>query len=814
MTPEELDRLAISLRAGDYNLLLGAAVSLGSKNANGIDLPLGGELRDELCDLKGARKSNSLQRVYGLLDESEIATHITERFVGCVPGPALQALPSFIWRRIFTLNIDDALEAAYGQAESYQTPLVRNFRDLYEEVRSNAEVPIIHLHGYARQPAEGYVFSREEYIGIIKSANPWSNILAQSLAVDPFIIMGSSLDEVDLDYFLSMRSQSSARADRGPSILVEPFGDVVTQHECEKRGLVLFPGTAEEFISFLAERVVNRPRPYELVPANDRELFNDDFTTVEVSAFFSDFERVPAAAAVDTHDARFFFGHPPTWSDMTLQYDVSRSSANAIFTEVQKGLDGDSDKKVVFLSEVTGSGKTTIMRRVAFDFARQGVTVISALPNSRLDPGPSAKLINSIAGRCLVVVDNLADQVYALEGILKDLTKNDVVFLVGERAYRRRFVMEALSGFKIKIANLTRLSRNEVTQLISTYQAVGLAGNDALLSGQEKAVRSLQADPIAVACCRLMNNFHPLDRIVDSILKEATAFDRKRYLCAAIAQFCSPGGVRFSIIVQVGGGAGANGQFNANHPLPLGFSEERARTYVVPLNGTLGQRVLEICSERHPNEVFDAYVSLARGLAPWVSRKTIRQRTSEAKVSGRLFDIDQVVNKFLGERSREFFDEVHDEWQWNSRYWEQMALLRLSEAQSLGLESFEARDLLELAVQHGRHATAIERHPLTLTTLAKVILASISIASLYQERLFTEAMSNLRDAISIERGRSRISVQPYVVMFRGFVNLPGSVSAPSIEVAHVRGHINDAKRLFARDREVMEIVDQLEKRLG
>lgn len=813
MTSEELDRLAISLRAGDYNLLLGAAVSLGSQNGSGVDLPLGGQLRDELCDLKGAKKSNSLQRVYGLLSESEITTHITERFSGCVPGPALRAIPSFIWRRIFTLNVDDALEAAYRTADAYQVPLVRNFPDLYDEARSNAEVPIIHLHGFTQRPNDGYVFSREEYLGIIKTANPWTTILAQSLAVDPFIIMGSSLDEVDIDYFLSMRSQASARADRGPSILVEPYGDIVTEHECQKRGLILFPGSAEDFVNFLTKEVVNRPRPYELVPTDDRRLFEDKFSTIEVSAFFSDFERVPAATATDTHDARFFFGHPPTWSDMALQYDVSRPAANAIVKEIQQRFQGGRSGKVVFLSEVTGSGKTTVLRRIAFDLARQGVTVLSALPNGRLDPGPSAKMINNISGRCLVIVDNLADQVYAVEGILKDLTKDDVVFLTAERSYRRRFITEALSDSNVKTVNLSSLNRNELNQLIETYQSVGLAGNEALLNRRDQAVSALQRDPIAVACCRLMNNLHPLDRIVDSILKEATAFDRKRYVCAAIAQFCSPGGVRHSIIVQVGGGAGANGQFSANHPLPLGYSEERARTYVVPLNGTLGQRVLEVCSERFPDEVFETYVSLARALSAWVSKKALRQRTPEARLSGRLFDVDQVVEKFLKGKAADFFDEVQDKWQWNSRYWEQMALLKLAEAQAIGLTAPAARDHLEIAVQHGRHAKAIERHPLTLTTLAKVILASISGPNLYQERLFVEAMENLRDAISLEKGRSRISVQPYVVMFRGFINLLNSIEVPSSEISQVRTYLSDAKRLFVRDREVIEIVSHLETKL-
>lgn len=115
MTPDQLDRAAISLRAGDYNLLLGAAASLGSTNGDGSPLPLADQLRLELCALEGAKTGNSLQRIYQTL-------------------------------------------AAYAEADAYQIPDTKNFRDPHEDVRDNSKVPIIHLHGFAQRPQDGYSF--------------------------------------------------------------------------------------------------------------------------------------------------------------------------------------------------------------------------------------------------------------------------------------------------------------------------------------------------------------------------------------------------------------------------------------------------------------------------------------------------------------------------------------------------------------------------------------------------------------------------------------------------------------------------------
>ena len=596
----------MSLKAGEYSLLLGAAASLGSKNAAGQDIPLADDYRVELCKLKGAKTSHALQRVYQTLDEHEVAQHVTARFSGCRPGPVLKTIPSFIWRRIYTLNIDDALEAAYAEGDPYQTLVTRNYRDRYEEGSSRAEIPLIHLHGYVQKPDDGYVFSREAYLNIIKTANPWMVVLSQSLSVDPFIIMGSSLDEVDLDFFLSLRSQATARSDRGPSILIEPNGDSITARECDRLGLIRFPGTAEEFMGYLSSEVSQRPRPADLIAPDDKSLFPADIEISDIAEFFSDFERIPQAVAVDSHDARFFFGNPPSWSDLTLQYDVAREGTNTIFQAIAAVFDGRSEDRLLVVADQTGIGKTTIIRRVAFDFARQGVTVLSCYPTSRLEPRSTASMLNRIVGRTVVLVDNLAEHVYTVETIMSLLTKKDIVFLCAERSYRRKFLADALSGTDWKSLRIPDISRTEIHQLIDTYFQAGLLGDDALIKRPDSAISSLQKDPIAIAACRIQNNLRPLDKIIASLLGEITAFEKRRYLTAALSQYCGNSGVRMSVLSAAAGGFGINQQFNAIRPLPLGFSD-KSNNYVVPLNTTLGNRVLEMA--RSPRKRYIMFLS-------------------------------------------------------------------------------------------------------------------------------------------------------------------------------------------------------------
>src|SRR5690606_23254227 len=140
---------------------------------------------------------------------------------------------------IFTFNIDDALEAAYkNEPHAKQLPRTINYSSSYETVPSKLSVHVVHLHGWVRLPLDGYVFSLTDYAKVAQNLNPWMHVLSELLATESFIISGTSLTESDLEYYLSHRSPSTARQDRGPSILVEPFPDAVTRKDCEKYGLI------------------------------------------------------------------------------------------------------------------------------------------------------------------------------------------------------------------------------------------------------------------------------------------------------------------------------------------------------------------------------------------------------------------------------------------------------------------------------------------------------------------------------------------------------------------------------------------------
>ena len=111
----DIQQIRDTLLVGRYSLFLGAGPNFGGKDGRGRDMPLSDDLRKELVALKNLKQTSSLARAYALLTQGEIDTYVTERFTNCTPNAATLMLPKFLWKRIYTLNVDDCLEKAFRQ---------------------------------------------------------------------------------------------------------------------------------------------------------------------------------------------------------------------------------------------------------------------------------------------------------------------------------------------------------------------------------------------------------------------------------------------------------------------------------------------------------------------------------------------------------------------------------------------------------------------------------------------------------------------------------------------------------------------------
>ena len=421
---------------------------------------------------------------------------------------------------------------------------------------------------------------------------------------------------------------------------------------------MLYPGTAEQFLSDLLEHVPHRPTPIELIPKETRNLLPPDLSDVEKLAFASDFELIPGIVSSDSEVSRFFYGNTPTWQDLASNKDVGRPISATITQQITDFFADPGSGPTIFLVEDrTGSGKSTVIRRIMFELAKQGIVALNCLATSSIEPIQTAFSIDLIDDPVAIMIDDFADQVIAINELIGCLTKKDVVFVCAERIYRRNYIEQAMGGISYAKFGSLRLREIDADRLIERYRGFGLLGSPDLGKKRRKQefVASIRSDPIAIACCRILNDLRPLNRIVDSLIEQTPEQDLKRYLITALAHYCFRSGVRYSVLrfamrSAVGGGVWGQ-QFIGGHQMPLILSDQGRGEFVLPENSTLASSILQRMADQNKEILLSVFVDLANSIAPRVNPEQIRRRAPEARLAARLFDYDQVVAPFLGERS-------------------------------------------------------------------------------------------------------------------------------------------------------------------
>lgn len=804
------DLVGPSLKAGRYNLLLGAGVSLDS--ISGIPsekCPSAGTLRNILQrELPDVRDGSSLNRLFRAMTDEQTESLITKRFSLCQPGPSVEAITKFRWRRIFTLNVDDALEAAYdkNKATALQSYVPFNYIDAYEDLRELDVVPIIHLHGWAQRPQDKYIFDIKEYMGSVSNHNLWARNLASFIRSEPFFVIGSSLEEPDLTYFMSDRFNVEHRSDRAPSILVEYYPDKTTEKDCAEYKMALFPGDALSFLKDLNDRFPARPTVHDTVRDNLGDWANLEVDAHSLSEFNADFERVPnKKISGDDGGTNFAYGYRPTWIDIQNERDVPRQELVSLFSQVTKS----TGATIPIISGGAGSGKTTLLTRLAWNIAQAGNTCLWIRAVGRIRVESATKILNALPGNVFVFVDNLADNIREVIAIRRSLPSKRIVFVGAERTYRLSHVVRIAGNAFIQNHPLGPIGDLE-EPLLRAYRNYGLAVG----RQQDSNKLPLKGELIAIACCRILNNFEPLSSIVDRSLRDAP-FHAECYVFSALASYCYRIGIEYDLIDAQFPGYQIDIQDDPDAALPLKVATTFNTDFVTPRNEAFSDTILARYANSQPNEMLDVFIKLAHAIRPRVSVKAMVKGEPCARIASRLFDFDEVVKPLLGiDGGGAFYAQTKTEWDWNSRYWHQIAQYRLELAFS-HIDPVQRRFEADRAVQHARFAKTIEAgHQFTLTTIGRVIFGKSRLFGEMAADDLKEGIEALCEAIRVERRKNRVSVHPFMILFRGLSDcIEIGAILSNDQRATVQAQLDLAAVEFGRDRDLMTEAERLRRLL-
>jgi hypothetical protein len=484
----ELKLLINQFRTGHVVLFAGAGFSLGAHSGTGREPPPASQLAVLLAAECGAEYSGEdLSVVYEYaqkrLGSERLHSFLSSLYRDCVPAAEHLIVPKLFWARIYTTNIDDVIQNAYHAASAAQRlrtivcPATYADRDPWFE-----DVQCVHLHGSVLDLGKGLTFSPTEFAGQTAVPSPWYQALMDDLYAESVLFVGTRLSDPPFHHYLAVRSLRARgqREFRGAAFLVSPHITPIRRRQLEDQGISPIDATTEEFFSALLPEL-ERAVPTRLDLLKNRyphqiEAITSGLLTSR-GALLREFEYVRPVAAPARRSARdtfFFEGAEPTWEDIAAEVDARRSMTAGLLDDLRAPGDG---LRMLLLTGHAGSGKSCLLRRLAFELARSGTPVYFLKSEHRLTPGPVIELLKSgAAQRICIFVDDAHAQLDVLEEIIGEVgVETNATIVIAERAHA---VLHRLHAFQSVLTQveMPQLDRDDSNRILDRLQAFGLLG--------------------------------------------------------------------------------------------------------------------------------------------------------------------------------------------------------------------------------------------------------------------------------------------------------------------------------------------------
>jgi len=409
---------------GRLIIFLGAGASFGSKSKSGLPLPMGSELAVELAKEAGLEYADEgLDEVYAAARHelgSRLDAFFEQRLRHCQASQALIELASYPWPRIYTLNIDDALEDALRK-NSKQQYSIRAATDPIAERDPFLElVDIVKLNGSVDRIANGLIFSPAEYAKATSRSLSWYEELSFDFVRNTFLFIGTKLNEPLMKYHIE-QYKSKSKETEGVSFVLTPSASAIEKRSLLEYKLEHISGTLDDFVAWLNAHFTNPPTALEIakknLPSYAAALVSDN--PRKVLTLLENIEAVRKDLLIKSKRLfnknetikPFYKGFKPTWADIL---DGVPADLRALDILVQSIEAGKSNNLVPLLGSA-GSGKTTLLMQAALRISTNPNNHVYFLnkPIDRL--AETLEMLDSTADNPVFIftdsLDILADQI-------------------------------------------------------------------------------------------------------------------------------------------------------------------------------------------------------------------------------------------------------------------------------------------------------------------------------------------------------------------------------------------------------------------
>jgi len=352
-------------------LFLGAGFSIGTNQKNGplasgedlkkkviIDLLQFDEHSTEYYELIRTDLSRVSQFVIRTLGEQSLHDFICDNFVGVDPFPFHYQLNKYMWERIYTTNIDDVVETIFKKNK--QPLLIQNMKRA-STLKKQKQTEYFKLHGCVNNPSEGFTFSTSEYLDSIKNS---TDHRISSFCIDihthDFIFLGTSFDEINLDYYL--KRYEEAGSTRGKLFFISPSNSILMKSRISELNGILIPWNTEEFLYFISNNInKNQGNTKETL---ERNLIHKGFIPYDYYVRDNKGE----------NKSQLYFGYEPKIEDILYDWDFINPRIEEVITDIHAG-----QWKYFLITGKSLVGKTTALLRVGMELQKSGYFVLHAI---------------------------------------------------------------------------------------------------------------------------------------------------------------------------------------------------------------------------------------------------------------------------------------------------------------------------------------------------------------------------------------------------------------------------------------------------
>ena len=508
MPPPDLLTAALveTIQRGDAILFLGAGASHGAVGPKGEKAPSGDELRNILSDrfLGGALKSKSLSQVAELAKNEaglpKVQAAIHELFNPLQPEKFHLLIPTFRWFAIVGTNYDLVVERAYDQCagrEQTLAPIVRDGDNFSERLRDLASVVYLKLHGcitHINDENLPLILASEEYAKHRKNRERLFKHLQDWGRERPIIFCGYDIADPNIQQILF--DLFDLGINRPMYAIVSPDIDPIVARYWSSKRFAVCTMTFEQFLLQLNSAIPQPARGLATLIKNKSTSVAPWIKTKVgpsslLLAYLQD-ELIHVHKGMPTTGVApsdFYRGHSTEWGAIQQELDVYRRVADDIILEAFLEYDKAKALQVFLLKGHAGSGKSVVLRRVAWDVAHQFDMLVFYLMEGGLLRRERLLELHELTGeRIAVVVEDAIPHIRDISDLISWAVRNNVPLTLILAARTNEWNVYA-GDLEERVANdyeLRDLSEREISQLLDKLNAHKCLGRLAKATREEQ----------------------------------------------------------------------------------------------------------------------------------------------------------------------------------------------------------------------------------------------------------------------------------------------------------------------------------------